>query len=71
LPNAAERKAALDGSKGIIKDKWITSIFESAEIIKMFEPKTIHNQSDWIPSVKNKGESFQKYVEYKPNLVNE
>ena len=37
----------------------------------MFEPKTIHDQSDWIASVKNKGESFQKYVEYKPNLVNE
>lgn len=71
LPNAAERKTALDGSKGITKDKRIASIFESAEVLKMFEPKTIHDQSDWIASVKNKGESFQKYVEYKPNLVNE
>ena len=69
LPNASERKAALDGSRGITKEKRITSIFESAEILKMFQPKEIHDASDWIPSVKNKGESFTKYVEYKPNLI--
>jgi len=43
LPNAVERKAALDGSKGITKDKRITSTFESAEMLKMFEPKQIHD----------------------------
>lgn len=37
----------------------------------MFSPKEIHDESDWIPSVKNKGESFDKYVEYKPNLITE
>lgn len=31
----------------------------------------IHDEGEWIPCVKNKGESFQKYVEYKPNLVSE
>lgn len=67
LPSIKEMKAGL-GNLKTITDKRIKLAF-STKITARHNKMTIEDEEDWIPSMKNKPQSFDSWLKSKPNRV--
>ena len=71
IPTAEERAKHLAGDEGLPDSERVKAIFRSEAIEALYSPMTIQSEDDWIPSMRNKPQTFKGYVRSGPNPVTE